>query len=272
MERQFINTYLIKRVVLTLLQGVFLLSAFQLSAAFENTKYNNVSVQDTVTGSESNTTQVSKRQQQTRSTLPDSGNQLDLNSQQKIKQLYGESGLIRTLAWGDAIIDLTGNKDWNRLNKANQFLNRNVEYARDIALWGKRDYWATPLETLGVGHGDCEDYAIAKYFTLVAGGVPADKLRLMYVHHIEVNEPHMVLIYFEEPTAMPMVLDNYKRRIMPANLRTDLRPIYSFNADGLWLAKAKGLGKKMKNSKGVSAWENLLQRIERKDMQVSSKQ
>ncbi|HBF47191.1 MAG TPA: transglutaminase, partial [Shewanella frigidimarina] len=42
-----------------------------------------------------------------------------------------------------------------------------------------------------------------------------------------INEPHMVLIYFEDPKAMPLVLDNLKTKILPANQRRDLKPIYS---------------------------------------------
>ncbi|WP_237707120.1 transglutaminase-like cysteine peptidase [Pseudoalteromonas sp. BSi20652] len=47
-------------------------------------------------------------------------------------------------------------------------------------LWKQNDYWTTPLETLGRGLGDCEDYAIAKYISLRALGVIDDKLRLIY--------------------------------------------------------------------------------------------
>jgi predicted transglutaminase-like cysteine proteinase len=152
--------------------------------------------------------------------------------------------------------------DWERLHLANDFANRHIRYRADLEHWGKNDYWATPLETLGTGAGDCEDYAISKYFSLRAMGVADEKLRLMYVRALSRNEPHMVLIYFETPDAYPLVLDNMDGQIRSARDRSDLKPIYSFNASGLWLAKASGLGKKVNNGRGNSQWTAVLDKIE----------
>ena len=44
------------------------------------------------------------------------------------------------------------------------------DFADDTEIWGEPDYWATVLETLGRGAGDCEDFSIAKYVTLKAMG------------------------------------------------------------------------------------------------------
>ena len=113
------------------------------------------------------------------------------------------------------------------------------------------------------GSGDCEDYAILKYVSLRALGVDESQLRLMYVRALTINEPHMVLVYYPDPDSYPLVLDNLTARILPANERTDLRPVYAFNAQGLWLARAQGLGQKVTNSVGVGNWTQLLERIER---------
>ena len=129
--------------------------------------------------------------------------------------------------------------------------------------WGQTDYWATPLETLGTAAGDCEDFAIAKYVSLRAMGVPDSKLRIMYVRAMSVNEPHMVLIYMESENAVPLVLDNLIKKVQPATRRPDLKPIYGFNAEGLWLAKAQGLGRKVEGKTGGSNWQELLNRIEK---------
>ena len=83
-----------------------------------------------------------------------------------------------------------------------------MQFINDQALWEQKDYWATPIETLSIGGGDCEDYAIAKYFTLKQLGVDESKLRLTYVKAIELNQAHMVLTYFENKRAVPLVLDN----------------------------------------------------------------
>lgn len=153
--------------------------------------------------------------------------------------------------------------EWSKLHTANHYVNRNLRFVADQQQYSKADYWATPLESLGRGAGDCEDYAIAKYFMLRAMGIADDKLRLMYVRALRQNEPHMVLIYFEQPDQYPLVLDNLESDIRSAIDRTDLKPIYSFNASGLWLAKAGGLGSKVQNSKGNSQWRALLEKIER---------
>lgn len=179
-----------------------------------------------------------------------------------VQQRYGEDAVARFRLWQDLITEGSTESDWDRIHLANQFFNRQVGYRSDAEHWQKNDYWATPVETLGSGFGDCEDYALAKYFSLRAMGVADEKLRLMYVRALSVNEPHMVLVYFEEPDAMPYVLDNMVNDIKLALYRTDLRPIYSFNASGLWLAKANGLGRRVKDSSGISNWTAVLDKIE----------
>ena len=89
---------------------------------------------------------------------------------------------------------------------------------------------------LSRGQGDCEDFAIAKYFALMAAGVPSTKMRLVYVRAQTgaVSQAHMVLAYYEEPGAEPLILDNLLGDIRPASRRPDLTPVFSFNAEGLW--------------------------------------
>jgi predicted transglutaminase-like cysteine proteinase len=124
----------------------------------------------------------------------------------------------------------------SRLRRINSFFNRHIEYREDREVWGQADYWASPLETLSKGAGDCEDYAIGKYFSLIASGVSAAKMRLVYVR-AEVGGTvlaHMVLAYYPDPLAEPLILDNLITEIRPASRRPDLAPVFSFNAEGLW--------------------------------------
>ncbi|WP_426992996.1 transglutaminase-like cysteine peptidase [Methylomonas sp. CM2] len=148
-----------------------------------------------------------------------------------------------------------------KMRRVNDFFNQNVEFVDDIALWHKTDYWATPTEFLVKGAGDCEDYSIAKYFTLVEMGVSDSKLRITYVKALELNQAHMVLTYFESPRAEPLVLDNLKTAILPASKRRDLQPVYSFNGTGLWLAKSKGSGQRVGGSDRISLWTELKDRM-----------
>ncbi len=184
----------------------------------------------------------------------------------RAKGFYGHDGHQRIKRWLTFIDDSDSQSEWQKVHLVNNFFNKHIEYKTDDELWLQKDYWATPLESLGVGMGDCEDYVIAKYFTLIALGVPEDKIRFMYVRQRTINQPHMVLIYFEKPNQVPYVLDNFNTKLLPANKRSDLTPIYSFNGQGLWLAKSKGLGNKVKNSPGVSAWSTMLQRIEQGEL------
>lgn len=148
-----------------------------------------------------------------------------------------------------------------KLYEVNSFFN-SIPYVSDLDLWGKSDYWATPFQMILKNAGDCEDYVIAKYFALRGLGIPDSRLRMMFVTALSVNQAHMVLAYYPEPNAIPLILDNINPRILPANKRRDLRPVYSFNGEGLWLAKAQGRGSQLGNSKH-KLWDDLTARIER---------
>jgi predicted transglutaminase-like cysteine proteinase len=124
-----------------------------------------------------------------------------------------------------------------QLERVNQFINHAVSFVSDQQAWRTQDYWATPAQTLSVGKGDCEDFAIAKYFSLVRMGVPSGKLRLTFVKAIKQNQAHMGLAYYPRPSEQPLILDNLDPRIRPASERSDLLPVYSFNDLGVFLAK-----------------------------------
>lgn len=182
---------------------------------------------------------------------------------QTIRSQYGDAALARVELWRDLLEEGKSESDWVRVNKVNKFFNDQMRYESDQKHWGQTDYWATPLESLGTAAGDCEDFAIAKYVSLRAMGIPDSKLRIMYVRAMSVNEPHMVLIYMETEDSVPLVLDNLIKKVQPASRRPDLKPIYGFNAEGLWLAKAQGLGRKVEGKTGGSNWQDLLNRIEK---------
>jgi predicted transglutaminase-like cysteine proteinase len=154
----------------------------------------------------------------------------------------------------------------DKLRRVNEFFNRRIQFGTDQEIWGQSDYWATPMETLAKGKGDCEDFTIAKYFTLLNLDIPNEQLRLVYVKAriggpaSSIQQAHMVLAYYPAPDAEPLVLDNLITDIRPAARRPDLQPVFSFNSQGIFNgADAKAtLG-----SGGVgqlSRWNELLQR------------
>jgi len=148
----------------------------------------------------------------------------------------------------------------NKLKLVNSFFNQ-AKFIPDIKHWGKEDYWATPLELLATNGGDCEDYSIAKYFTLREMGVPIEKMKITYVKAVKLNQAHMVLAFYSEPGAEPLILDNLINDIKPASKRTDLVPVYSFNGEGLWLSKLRGQeGKRIGGADKLKNWQELLTR------------
>jgi predicted transglutaminase-like cysteine proteinase len=167
---------------------------------------------------------------------------------------------VRIEEW-DKLINSSLNIEENqKLQSVNRFFNRQLRFVDDSINWRQTDYWATPIEALVKGAADCEDYAIAKYFTLRRLGVPSEKLRITYVKALNYNQAHMVLTYYSSPSAVPLVLDNLIGEIRPASQRKDLLPVYAFNAEGLYLP-GTAAGKRASDSKKLSRWQDILKKM-----------
>lgn len=177
-----------------------------------------------------------------------------------VEKEHGEYAKRRLLAWQALIREEKDDDISLTLEKVNVFFNR-MQFVDDIVHWKQNDYWATPVEFLSTGAGDCEDYSLAKYFTLKAMGVPEERLNLTYVMAVQLNQAHMVVTYHETPAEEPLVLDNLIGEIKPATTRKDLLPVYSFNGTGLWLAKVRGRGQKVGTSDRLKRWRDLLRRM-----------
>lgn len=180
-------------------------------------------------------------------------------------QRYGDTGAASVASWRDVLTQAASQPDAIKLRRVNDFFNRRTRFGEDGDIWGAQDYWATPLETLGRGQGDCEDFAIAKYVTLMLLGVPSDKLRLTYVKariggpQSTLVQAHMVLSYYPAPGDEPLVLDNLISDIRPASRRPDLVTIFGFNAEGLWVG---GAGPRAASaSQRLSKWQSVLARM-----------
>ena len=162
--------------------------------------------------------------------------------------------------WRALLKDYANAPAAEQLVAVNDFFNQ-LDFVEDELLWGHEDYWATPLEVLAVGAGDCEDMSIAKYFSLRRLGVPADSLRITYVKVPSRDMAHMVLSYYERPGAEPLVLDTLVADIMPASRRDDLEPVYSFDAASLWVAVSKHQERRVGEAGQLVAWKTLLTRV-----------
>jgi predicted transglutaminase-like cysteine proteinase len=186
-----------------------------------------------------------------------------IDSQKIIEALennYGKRAGMRGNAWVKILTQSGSLTEMEKLKKVNRFFNY-FRFVDDIELWGVKNYWATPIEFIGVNGGDCEDYSIAKYYTLLELGVPDAKMRITMVKAVRLNQYHMVLAYYDTPSSIPLILDNLDGTIKPATKRNDLLPVYSFNGTQLWLNKEKGRGVLAGNSKRLKRWTSLKQRL-----------
>lgn len=186
----------------------------------------------------------------------------------RLEEQHGTPAARRIGHWQQLIQDHQSLDDLQKLELVNDFFNRS-RFVDDADLWGVQDYWATPLEFLVRDAGDCEDYAVAKYYTLRALGVDEQKLRITYVTALELDQAHMVLAYYATPTAVPLLLDNLNPRILPAPQRPDLQPVYSFNADDLWLARSRTEQLRTGRQHQLGPWQDILQRIQEMQQKLS---
>lgn len=179
---------------------------------------------------------------------------------EEIKQRFGTRAHNRVEQWEQLMATNKDKSTRAKLELVNNFFNR-IRYKTDQEHWGAEDYWATPIELLSTNGGDCEDYSIAKYFTLRALGIADEDLRLTYVNALELGQAHMVLTYYGENKLNPLVLDNLTPWIQLASKRTDLAPVYSFNGSGLWKSRERGRGDLLGTAENLDQWANLLTRL-----------
>jgi predicted transglutaminase-like cysteine proteinase len=175
------------------------------------------------------------------------------------KEIILTPGQKRVAAWHALMRKKHSVPEMEKLESVNSFFNK-LEFVDDLYLWGTEDYWATPQEMLTINGGDCEDFATSKYFTLRHLEIPDEKMRLTYVKSLIFEQPHMVLSFYQEPTAEPLILDSLIDAILVASKRPDLLPIYSFNGQGLWLTR-KQSSERLRGSDNLSLWQDLRQRF-----------
>ncbi len=142
-----------------------------------------------------------------------------------------------------------------KLRNVNGFFNgwRGIE---DSRAYNREEYWACPAEFLSTGGGDCEDYAIIKYYALREFGWPVKDLWLVLLSDTTRRSQHAVLaartggkIFILDNLSRPGYLimhnDQYKKMYIPS---------YAVNDDGVWVfLRAKEAQKTAKKAEGVQA-------------------
>lgn len=125
------------------------------------------------------------------------------------------------------------------------------------------DIWSTRLEFLNKGGGDCEDYAIAKYYTLKDLGINPKNMCLIIVKEGSSNYYHLVLGVWQKQNSSPLILDNLSFKVLPFTKRIDLKPDICMNEFGSF--KVTKNGKKRKINITYKAYKDMLKRAKKEN-------
>jgi predicted transglutaminase-like cysteine proteinase len=134
-------------------------------------------------------------------------------------------------AWTAFLDSLSQMTPREQMQAVNQWANARP-YVEDIVNWGVADYWETPGQFLARG-GDCEDYAVFKYFSLIRLGFSPDDLRIVVVDDAKLKAFHAVLAV--RAGGETWLLDSQIAEIETLAAAVQYAPIYSLNEHGWWM-------------------------------------
>jgi predicted transglutaminase-like cysteine proteinase len=177
----------------------------------------------------------------------------------KIQKEQDQDTSDRFQRWQDLMENSHYLSDRAKLEAVNRFFNE-MKWIEDQSLWGKADYWATPVESLLKNAGDCEDFAIAKYFTLLEMGFSEDRLSISYVKFQGESLAHMVLTYYPPEGGEPLILDNIKGDILKSSERDDIQPVFHMNGYGVWRDRAPE--RLLGPAEEVEEWRKMIARLQ----------
>ena len=103
----------------------------------------------------------------------------------------------------------------------------------DLSINGEEDVWSSPLTTLGIGAGDCEDYAIAKFIALQEAGVSPDDLRIVVLQDNFRGEDHAVVAARLDGNWL--ILDNRHMAMVEDRQMRNFQPVFLIDHDGVKL-------------------------------------
>ena len=159
-------------------------------------------------------------------------NWLDVLRRNAAAPIFDEArALKRSVTWGQLRARLEKLPLRDQLREVNLFWNA-WPYRSDKEVWCVEDFWATPAEFLARS-GDCEDFCIAKYFTLRQLGIPADSMLIVVVRETIRGIAHAVLAVFEGQQVH--ILDNLSDTVRPMRRVRNYAPQFSVNENGRWL-------------------------------------
>ncbi len=177
-----------------------------------------------------------------------------------IEKSSGNISKNRILDYQNNIQDFKKYPKTEQLLRVNLYLNQLLPQYDDV-IQKKSDYWATPKEFLVTGFGDCEDYVIIKYFTLLKLGFNKEDLFLTTVSENRRNGYHMVLSYFEKESKSPLILDNLSFRVLDLKSRSDLTADTFINSTGIY--KINKRSELLKIQEKYKKFQDLIDRVKK---------
>ncbi len=154
-----------------------------------------------------------------------------LNKVQKKRESLHDASRISTYTWGKIKQLWAQLSTKEKVEKVNALFNA-FPYTEDILNYGLEDYWATPKEFLSHS-GDCEDYAITKFYALKDLGIPEHDMRILVLIDTIRGIGHAVLLVHYDNEIY--LLDNVSELILPAKLYTHYDPQFSVDRFGVYL-------------------------------------
>ena len=115
----------------------------------------------------------------------------------------------------------------------NRWVNREIRYVEDRALFGHSDYWAGARLTMALRRGDCEDIALTKMQILASAGFSRDDMFLTIARDTVRRADHALLVVRMGDKFL--VLDNATDVILDGAYSHDYAPVLSFAQTGKWL-------------------------------------
>jgi len=147
------------------------------------------------------------------------------NDIQYIKQSKDKNKIIQRLKNYTQLIKSTKNiSNIKKIIRVNNYFNE-YKYEEDINNYSQEDYWATRKEFIIKGSGDCEDYAIAKFITLLELGIPKKSISLHFASYE--NKFHLVVLY--KQNNISYVLDNTNKLVLSIDKRQNIKLLQKIN-------------------------------------------
>lgn len=155
------------------------------------------------------------------------------NEIKQLQQEYGGRSGERLSNWNRLMKSIESKSALYQAKSINRYFNQ-YRYKYDTIVEDNKvirggDNWRTFKNFIGQLGGDCDDYALAKYHSLVKLGIDKEKLQIWVGAYRGKRLNHMVLAYYIDNSNDPIILDNNTRTTVRYSKRTNFKPWFHIN-------------------------------------------